>query len=141
MGQVLALAELPLGGVELGCAEGALQDSGERRTFGVYGVPRPTCPSAPAVVAAKPVASWIEKLVARRNDYEVDFVGARGQDLARRAPVVAAPGRQNALMMETISPGSRMMERGVKRSEEGSIRKQLQERASSSPPSAVGSTR
>ena len=23
------------------CAEGALQDSGERRTFGVYGVPRP----------------------------------------------------------------------------------------------------
>jgi hypothetical protein len=41
MGEVLGLAELPLGGVDLVCAEGALQDGGERRTFGVYGVPRP----------------------------------------------------------------------------------------------------
>jgi hypothetical protein len=41
VGQVLNLAELPLGGVDLVGAEGALQD-GERRPFGVYGVPRPT---------------------------------------------------------------------------------------------------
>jgi hypothetical protein len=40
--QILHLAELLLGGVDLVCAEGALQDSGERRTFGVYGVPRPS---------------------------------------------------------------------------------------------------
>jgi hypothetical protein len=41
VGQVLGLAELPLGGVDLVCAEGALQDGVERRAFGVYGVPRP----------------------------------------------------------------------------------------------------
>jgi hypothetical protein len=40
VGQILGLAELPLGVVDLVCAEGALQDGGERRTFGVYGVPR-----------------------------------------------------------------------------------------------------
>jgi hypothetical protein len=41
VGQVLGLAELPLGGVDLVCAEGALQDGGERRTFVADGVPRP----------------------------------------------------------------------------------------------------
>jgi hypothetical protein len=29
------------GDVDLVCAEDALQDGGERRTFGVYGVPQP----------------------------------------------------------------------------------------------------
>jgi hypothetical protein len=39
VGQVLGLAEAPLGVVDLVCAEGALQDGGERRTFVVDSVP------------------------------------------------------------------------------------------------------
>jgi hypothetical protein len=48
VGQVLHLAEAPLGVVDFIGAEVALQDGGERRTFGVYGVSPPTWPRAPA---------------------------------------------------------------------------------------------
>jgi hypothetical protein len=40
VGQILGLAELPLGGVDLVCAEGALQDGDERRTFAMDGAPQ-----------------------------------------------------------------------------------------------------
>jgi hypothetical protein len=65
VGQVLGLAELPLGVVDLVCGEGALWDGGERRPFGVCSVPQ--ADYSPSVQAAFPVSEHHMLYLPRRQ--------------------------------------------------------------------------
>jgi hypothetical protein len=73
VGQVLHPAEAPLDGVDLVGAEGALQDGGERRTFGVYGVPQPDY--SPSVQVSLPMSDHHVLNLPRRQPQPLSDLG------------------------------------------------------------------
>jgi predicted ATPase with chaperone activity len=66
------------------------------------GCPRPS-PWLAGEIAIEPTSSRLDDLFRELANYAVDFCDVRGQEMAKRAIIVAAAGGHNLLKLEPIT--------------------------------------